>query len=109
MYMDKTQIDVTEIDENKIYIKTNKYFNIDFFNDSIEFADGLSTSKIIYQSFIPDTNFWILITKSSSVYIVSKNKLMFKNKNKSLIDNVPEINFKDLNNINTLKTWIEIL
>ena len=107
--MDKIEIDVKEIDEKKIYIKTNIYFNIDFFNDCIEFSDGLATSKIVYQSFIPNSNFWILITKTSSVYIVSKSKLMFGNKNNISIDNVPVINFNKLNNINTLKTWIEIL
>lgn len=107
--MDSTNIDVIEIDEKKIYVKIRNYFNIDFFNDRIEFADGLATSKIIYQSFVPNSNYWILITKTNSVYIVSKEKLLFKDRKNVSIDNVPEINFNILNNINTLKTWIKIL
>ena len=100
---------IVQINENKINVKIKNYFYLDYFNDSLEFADGLVTSKIIYQSFIPNSNFWILITKTCSVYIVSKDKLMFNNNNNVSFDNVPEINFNELNKINTLKTWLEIL
>jgi hypothetical protein len=98
-----------EINENKIYIKINKYFNIDYFSESLEFADGLVTSKIIYQSFVPESQYWILFTQSTSVYIVSKKRIMFNNQQNTLLKNIPYIKFDYLNKINTLKTWINIL
>jgi hypothetical protein len=98
-----------EINDNKIYIKINKYFNIDYFRESLEFADGLVTSKIIYQSFLPESEYWILFTKSMSVYIVSKKKIMFNYPQNTLLKDIPHIKFDNLNKINTLKTWINIL
>ena len=98
-----------EINDNKIYIKINKYFNIDYFRESLEFADGLVTSKIIYQSSLPESEYWILFTKSMSVYIVSKKKIMFNYPQNTLLKDIPHIKFDNLNKINTLKTWINIL
>ena len=98
-----------EINDNKIYIKINKYFNIDYFRESLEFTDGLVTSKIIYQSFLPESEYWILFTKSMSVYIVSKKKIMFNYPQNTLLKDIPHIKFDNLNKINTLKTWINIL
>ena len=98
-----------KINENKIYIKINRYFNIDYFSGSLEFAEGLITSKIIYQSFVPGSEYWILFTESASVYIVSKKKIMFNYPENTLLKDIPHIKFDKLNKINILKTWINIL